>query len=183
MPLLISPSVINFFMKKSLLFLASLLLFSLFFFMVEREKAGKLDIRFKGESFLEGLKIIQKKNGIQNWILTAKRADISDDGNEANLTDIEMEVKNKGITIFAEKGLYNLNTKKISVEGPITAKGNAYSITTEQVEIDNDAGLLTTGKDVHIEGKKFTLQGKGMEIKNNEQKVRIMKDVQATFNN
>jgi LPS export ABC transporter protein LptC len=76
-----------------------------------------------------------------------------------------------------------MNTKKISIEGPITAKGNTYSITTEQVEIDSDAGLLTTGKDVRIEGKKFTLQGKGMEIKNNEQKVRIMKDVKATFNN
>jgi len=170
-------------MKKILLVLASFLLFSLFFFMVEGEKASKLDIHLKGESFLEGLKIIQKKNGAQNWILTAKRADISKDGNEANLTDIEMEVKDKGITIFAEKGLYNMDTKKISVEGTITAKGNTYSITTEQIEIDSDAGLLTTGKDVRIEGKKFTLQGKGMEIKNIEQKVRIMKDVKATFNN
>ena len=170
-------------MKKSLLVLASFLLFSVFFFMVEGEKASKLDIHLKGASFLEGLKIIQRKNGVQNWILTAKRADISKDGNEANLTDIEMEVKNKGITIFAQKGLYNLNTKKISIEGPITAKGNTYSITTEQIEVDSDAGLLTTGKDVHIEGKKFTLQGKGMEINNNEQKVRIMKDVKATFNN
>ena len=151
--------------------------------MVEGEKAGKLDIHFKGESFLEGLKIIHKKDGVPNWILTAKRADISKDGNEANLTDIEMEIKNKGITIFAEKGHYNMNTKKISVEGPITAKSGTYSITTEQVEIDSDAGLLTTGKDVSIIGKKFTLHGKGMEIKNNEQKVRIMKDVKATFNN
>ena len=170
-------------MKKSLLILASFLLFSLFLFMVEGEKASKLDIHLKGESFLEGLKIIHKKNGLQNWILTAKRADISKDGNEADLTDVEMEVKNKGITIFAEKGLYNLDTKKISIEGTITAKNNAYSITTRQIEIDSDAGLLTTGKDVLIEGKKFTLQGKGMEIKNNEQKVRIMKDVKATFNN
>jgi LPS export ABC transporter protein LptC len=170
-------------MKKSLLVIASFLLFALFFFVVEGEKASKLDIHLKGESFLEGLKIIQKKNGVQNWILTAKRADISKDGNEANLADIEMEVKNKGITIFAEKGLYDLNTKKISIEGAITAKGNTYSITTAQIEIDSDAGLLTTGHDVLIEGKKFTLQGKGMEIINNEQKVRIMKDVKATFNN
>jgi len=170
-------------MKKSFLFLASFLLFSLFLFMVEEEKASKLDIQLKGESFLEGLKIIHKKNGLQNWILTAKRADISKDGNEADLTDVEMEVKNKGITIFAEKGLYNLDTKKISIEGTITAKNDAYSITTGQIEIDSDAGLLTTGKEVLIEGKKFTLQGKGMEINNNEQKVRIMKDVKATFNN
>jgi len=170
-------------MKKSLLVLASFLLFSLFLFMVQGEKASKLDIHLKGESFLEGLKIIHKKNGLQNWILTAKRADISKDGNEADLTDVEMEVKDKGITIFAEKGLYNLDTKKISIEGTITAKNNAYSITTGQIEIDSDAGLLTTGKEVLIEGKKFTLQGKGMEINNNEQKVRIMKDVKATFNN
>lgn len=169
-------------MKKSLLVLASFLLFSLLFYMVGGEKDSKLDIHLKGESFLEGLKIIQKKNGVQDWILTAKRADISKDGNEANLTGIEMEVKNKGITIFAEKGLYNMNTKKISVEGPITAKNNTYSITTEQVEIDSDAGLLTTGKDIRIEGKKFILLGKGMEVNNNEQKVRIMKDVKATFN-
>jgi len=170
-------------MKKSLLVLASFLLFSLFLFMVQGEKASKLDIHLKGESFLEGLKIIHKKNGLQNWILTAKRADISKDGNEADLTDVEMEVKNKGITIFAEKGLYNLDTKKISIEGTITAKNNAYSITASKIEIDSDAGLLTTGKEVLIEGKKFTLQGKGMEINNNEQKVRIMKDVKATFNN
>src|SRR5574340_1662980 len=125
-------------MKKSLLVLASFLLFSLFLFMVEGEKAGKLDINLKGESFLEGLKIIQKKKGAQDWILTAKRADISKDGNEANLTDIVMEVKNRGITILAEKGLYNFDTKKISIDGAITAKNDAYSITTGQIHIDSD---------------------------------------------
>lgn len=151
--------------------------------MFKGEKTTKFDINLKGDSFFEGLKIIQKKNGVQNWILTAKRADISKDGNEADLTDLEMEVKSKGITIFAEKGLYNLNTKKISIEGAVTAKGNAYSITSGQVDIDSASGLLKTDSDVLIEGKKFTLQGKGMEIKNNEQKVRIMRDVKATFNN
>jgi len=170
-------------MKKSLLVLASFLLFSLFFFMVERGKTSKLDLQLKGESFFEGLRIIQKKNGVQNWLLTAKRADISKGGDEAALTDIEMEIKNKGITIYAEKGLYNLSTKKILIEGAITAKSNNYAITTGQVEIDSASGLLKTTSDVHIEGNKFILQGKGMEIKNNEQKVRILNDVKATFNN
>jgi len=170
-------------MKKSLLVLASLLLFSLFFFMVEEEKTNKLDIHLKGGSFFEGLRIVHKKNGAENWILTAKRADISKDGDEANLTDLEMEVEDKGITICAEKGLYNLDTKRISVLGTITGKNDNYSITTRQVEIDSAAGSLKTDADVHIEGKKFLLQGKGMEVNNNEQKVRILKDVKATFNN
>ena len=170
-------------MKKSLLVLASFLLFSLFFFMVEWGKTNKLDIHLKGESSFEGLRIIQKKNGVQSWILTAKRAEISKDGDEADLTDLEMEVKDKGITIYAEKGLYNLSTKKISIEGAITAKSNSYSITTGQVEIDSAAGVLKTSREVHIEGKKFILQGKGMEIKNNEQQVRILNNVKAIFNN
>ena len=151
--------------------------------MVEREKTDKLDIQLNGESFFEGLRIVQKKNGAQNWILTAKRADISKDGDEAALTDLEMEIKNKGITISAEKGLYHMDTKRIFIEGAITAKSNNYSITTGQVEIDSVAGLLETSRDVHIEGRKFILQGKGMEIRNNEQKVRILSDVKATFNN
>ena len=151
--------------------------------MVIEEKTNKLDIHLKGGSFFEGLRIVHKKNGVQNWILTAKRADISKSGDEADLTDLEMEIKNKGITIYAEKGLYNLSTKKIFIEGAITAKSNNYSITTGQVEIDSAAGLLKTSSDVQIEGKKFTLQGKGMEIKNNEQQVRILNNVKAIFNN
>jgi LPS export ABC transporter protein LptC len=170
-------------MKKSLLVLASFLLFSIFFFLVKEEKFNKLDIRLKEESFFEGLRIIHKKDGVQVWILTAKRANISKDGNEADLTGIEMEVNNKGTTIQAEKGIYNMDTRKISVEGAITAKNNNYSITTRQVEIDSAEGMLRTNKDVYIKGKTFTLEGKGMEISNNEQKVRILKDVKATFNN
>ena len=170
-------------MRKILLLFASFLIFSLFFFLVKGEKVGKLDPHLSGDSFFEGLRIIQKKDGIQNWVLIAKRADISKEGDKALLTDIEMEVKSKGITIFAEKGLYNLDTKKISIDGAITAKSGDYSITTGQVEIDSAAGLLKTGEDVRIEGNKFTLNGTGMEIQNNEQKVRILKDVKATFNN
>jgi LPS export ABC transporter protein LptC len=170
-------------MKKSLLVLASFLLFCLFFFMVEGEKANKLDVHLKGSSFFEGIRIVQKKDGVQTWVLTAKRADISKKGDEADLTDIKVDVKNKGVTIYADKGLYNMDTRKMSIVGPITAKNEEYSITTGHVQIDGSAGLLTTNEDVHIKGKKFVLQGKGMEIKNNEKKVRILKDVKATFNN
>jgi LPS export ABC transporter protein LptC len=170
-------------MKKSLLVLASFLLFSVFFFMAGGEKTNKLDIRFKGESFFEGLKIVQKKNGIQNWILTAKRADISKEGDKAALVGVEVDVKNRGVMIYAEKGTYDLNTKKMFVEGAITAKSKDYSITTGQLEIDSTAGLLTTGSDIHIEGRKFSLQGKGMEIINGGEKVRILSDVKAIFNN
>ena len=170
-------------MKKSLLVFASFFLFSLFFFLVENEKDKKIDIQPAGKSFFEGLKIIHKKNGGQSWILTAKRADLSKDGSEAHLTDIEMDIKSKELTIYAANGLYNLNSKMISVDGPITAKGKNYSITTQQLHVNSTADLLETDSPVLIESNKFNLEGRGMVIDNNEQKVRILKDVKATFIN
>jgi LPS export ABC transporter protein LptC len=170
-------------MRKSLLLLASLLLFSLFFYLAGGEKTNKLDVHLKSESFFEGLKIIQRRNGEENWVLTARRADISKDGSEADLTDVEMTVKNRGLKIYAETGLYDLNTKKISIEGKVTANSKNYSMTTGQVEIDSASGLLRTDEGVTIKGRNFLLEGKGMEIKNNDQQVRILKDVKATFNN
>jgi lipopolysaccharide export system protein LptC len=76
-----------------------------------------------------------------------------------------------------------MGTRKMSIEGPITAKNDGYSITTGQVEIDSSEGLLKTNEEGHIKGKKFVLQGRGMERKKNEQNVMILKDVKATFNN
>lgn len=175
--------MIIFFMKRSLFFILSLLLFSLFFFMVKSEKGSRLDMQLKGESFIEGLKIIHKKNGKPDWILTAKRADITENGDKAHLTDIEMTIENRGMTIYADKGLYNLTNKNLTIDGKVIAKNNNYSIITEHVELDSKADNLKTEGNVKIEGKKFSLQGKGMRINNAEQKVRILKDVKATFNN
>lgn len=170
-------------MKNFFLVLASVLLFSLFFYMVGGLRENKPDLRLKGESFFEGLRIVQKKDGVQNWILTAKRANISKDGDEAELSGVEVEVKNRGILIFAEKGLYHLNSKKMFVEGTITARNKDYSITTAELEISGAEELMKTDKEVRIEGKKFILQGKGMEIDNNEEKMRILSNVKAVFNN
>ena len=170
-------------MKKGLLLLASVSLFFILFYMIERERNGKYDIHMKSESFFEGLRVIQKKNGVPAWVLTAKRADISKDGNTADLTDLQMDIKDKGIAINAGKGRYDLKTRNISIDGAVTAKSSNYSLTTEKVEIDSAKGLLRTDGPVLIEGKKFAVQGRGMEADNNEQKVRILRDVKATFNN
>jgi len=63
----------------------------------------------------------------------------------------------------------------------ITAHSENYVITTSQASIDSDGGTLETDRDVKIEGKKFNLEGKGMIADNNEQKVRILNNVKATF--
>ena len=169
-------------MRKRIVFLALILLSSALFLYLRSEKAARLDVQFKGDSFFEGLKIVNNKNGTRAWVLTAKRADLSRDGREALLNGIEMNMASRGITVYAEKGRYNMETKQVSVEGVIKAHNKNYEITTSQATIDSDKGSIETSGDVRIEGKKFNLEGTGMKAENNEQTVRILNNVKATFN-
>lgn len=169
-------------MSKKLLFAGLSIAVLTLFVLVRSEKGGKLDLQAKGDSFFEGLKIVNKKNGITDWVILAKRADLTSDGKEALLTGVEMKLESQGMTVKAEKGLYNMETRQISVVGVLQASNNNFVLTTSQAHIDGNKGNFDTAGDVRIEGRKFELEGKGMQAENNNHKVRILKDVKATFN-
>lgn len=169
-------------MLKKLIFFLLIIATLTFFVLIRSEKGGKLDILLKDDSFFEGLKIVNRKNGVTGWVLWAKRADMTKDGKEALLSGVEIKLENQGMTVSAEKGLYNMETRQISVQGVLHASNNTYTLTTSQAHIDGSKGNFDTAGDVRIEGRKFELTGKGMQAENNQHKVRILKDVKATFN-
>jgi LPS export ABC transporter protein LptC len=173
--------MINFFMKRSMLFILSLVLFSIIFFLIKDETISVPEIKQKGESFIEGLRIVNKKNGQKNWVLIAKRADISDSGKKAYLTDLEMVIEGKGIRVHADRGLYDMTDKNLSIAGKIIARGEDYTVTSDTAEYDGETGNLETESPVLIEGRRFRLRGKGMRIDSAEGKVRIERDVKAVF--
>lgn len=175
--------MIKFFMKKSLLVILSLFIFSLFFYMVRGEKGSRPDLRQKGESFIEGLRIVHKKNGSNSWVLTAKRADISENGDKARLTDLEMKIEHKGMKVQAASGLYSMSDRNLTIDGMVVASNGDFEITSENVTFDSGAGILKTDGSVRVEGKKFSLDGSGMDIDNASQKVRILRNVKAVFHN
>jgi LPS export ABC transporter protein LptC len=169
-------------LNKRLVFLGLILLSSALFLFMRLEKTARMDIQLSGNSFFEGLKIVNKKDGATAWVLHAKRADLSEDGKEAHLNGVEMNMASQGITVEAEKGLYNMETRQVSIEGAIRAHNENYTITSSQAVIDTISGTIETDDDIMIEGKKFNLKGKGMKADNNEQKVRILNNVKAVFN-
>jgi LPS export ABC transporter protein LptC len=183
LPLLNGRRMIEFFMRRSALFILSLLVVLAFsYYLVKGDKGIRLDVHQKGESFIEGLKLVHRKNGSSDWVLTAKRADISEDGNTARLTDIAMTLQGKGVTVYADRGLYNLTDKNLSASGRVVAKGTNYSVTSEDgAEFNGAASSLKTRGDVMMEGRKFNVQGTGMDTVNNGQIVRILGNVKAVF--
>lgn len=169
-------------MVKKLLFLVLIIAALTFVVLVLSEKEPKLDVQVKGNSFFEGLRIVNKKDGVTDWSLWAKRADMTKDGKEALLSDVEVKLQSQGMTVSAAKGLYNMETRQISVEGVLRASNDNYVFTTSRARIDGNKGNFDTSEDVKIEGNRFELTGKGMQAENNQHKVRILKDVKATFN-
>jgi len=169
-------------MVNKLIFLFFIIAALAYFVLVRSEKGGKLDVQLKSDSFFEGLKIVNKKNGVTDWVLWAKRADMTRDGNEALLSGVEMKLESRGMIVSADKGLYNMETRQISVDGVLRASNDSFILTTSRARIDGSKGSFDTEGDVKIQGKKFELEGKGMQAENNQHKVRILKDVKATFN-
>jgi LPS export ABC transporter protein LptC len=170
-------------MKKVPLLVLTAVLFSLYFLIVREEKVRLPSLHQNGDSFLEGLRIVHKKDGQKDWIVTAKRADIKENGDMAELSDLEVTVQDKDVTISAGRGTYDMAGKKLTIIGPVTAKEKEYTMTSEDMEFENSTGILKTDRQVRIEGKKFLLTGKGLYADNNEKKVRVLKDVKATFYN
>jgi len=167
-------------MKKKLLFALSLSFLLLVFLFLGSSKENGKNLFIKGNSFIEGLRIVQKKNGVNVWTLTAKRADITESEDKANLSDIAMTIESKGMTIYAKDGVYGMSTRNLTLQGKITAVAKGYTITADSAEWDQAKGGINTKGAVRLESKKFNVEGSGMEI-DSEQKVRVTKNVKATF--
>jgi LPS export ABC transporter protein LptC len=173
--------MIEFFMKRVVFVGVSVLLFSLLFLLVKNGRETGVDIKLKGNSFFEGLKIVHKKSGVPVWTLTAKKADFQEDESHAELSDISMTIQKNNLTVYAKKGIYNLQEQSFTTEDVLKAETKGYTITADTLDYEVASGKMKTDGRIKIEGKKFEVEGKGLKA-DSEQKVSILNDVTATFN-
>jgi LPS export ABC transporter protein LptC len=167
-------------MKKKLLSVAFIVLFLMLFFLLGNNRNSGKGISLSGNSFIEGIKIIHKKDGNNIWTLSAKKADISSNEDRAVLNDIAMTIEDKGLTIHAADGIYDFLSRNLTLNGSITAIAKDYTITADSAEWDQSKNEIRTKGNVKMESKKFSVEGEGIEA-DSQQKVRILKNVKATF--
>ncbi len=170
-------------MRNLIFFPFAALFFIFFVLLLKSEDRREFQVHLQGASFIEGMKIINKRNGNESWALTAKRANIDEHRNKAHLEDMEMTIKEKGLLLHAESGIYDLTDKTLAITSTVTADNKSYSLITDNVTVDSLTHNIASSGNVKINGKTFTIEGTGMEITNRKQNVRILKDVTATFNN
>jgi LPS export ABC transporter protein LptC len=135
----------------------------------------------KAGSYMEGLRIVSKKDGADALIITARRADFSKDETVATMDAVTMEMKKEGALLNADHGTYNMNTKELTLENNVTVKAKDAVIHVNNLSWNPGPGLLSAEGKVLVDGNKFTLEGEGLTA-TVDNKVRLTKNVRATFN-
>ncbi len=155
-------------------------LFAFTLFILLGEKDGHNNFKIKGNSFIEGLKILHRENDNTAWTLIAKKAELRESENIADLSDITVIVPKNSFKLFADKGIYDLSTQSFRAESKIKAESKDYKIVTSLIDYETSSGRIKTNENIKVDGKRFKVEGKGMSV-DSDKKIRILKDVKATF--
>jgi LPS export ABC transporter protein LptC len=172
--------MIEFLMKKIFMIVLSVALLGSLFLMLRTGRDFNGDVRIKGGSFIEDIRIQQKKKGATLWTLTASKANFTEGEDKAELSDISINLVKNDVTLHADKGVYNLSDKSFTTDSVVKAASKDYSITADSIDYEAASGNIETGGKITVQGKGFKVEGKGLKAEAG-QKVRILNDVKATF--
>ncbi|MEW6418714.1 MAG: LPS export ABC transporter periplasmic protein LptC [Nitrospirota bacterium] len=167
-------------MKRVLLIGLSISLVCMLFVLLRNDREISGDLKIKGYSFIEGLKILHQKDGITVWTLSARKADFIEGEDKAELAGISVVTQKNDMVLHANKGVYDLSDQRFTTDGEIKAEAKDYTITADSIDYDASSGEIKTEGWIRVEGKKFKVEGRVMKA-DAEQKMSILNDVRATF--
>jgi LPS export ABC transporter protein LptC len=130
-------------------------------------------------AYMQDVRIVNKKTGQRQWELSTRRVDISDNGTLARMRTVTIDLPGEGMEVVADTGLYNIDTRDLSLEGNIEARTDDYVIRAGHIDLSSKTGEIHTDDKVVIEGKNFTVSGYGLKAL--QHKIWLKKDVEAIF--
>lgn len=159
----------------------SLTTFFVFFvvFFGDRDYRKDLSIT-KGNSYIEGLRIVNRKDASELWVITARKADLSRDETTAQMESVAIDIKKEGAVLNAESGFYNMNTRDLRLENNVILRVRGSVISANTLLWNSASGTLSSDDRVEMQGDKFKIEGEGLAT-TEDNKVRLMRNVKATF--
>jgi len=91
-----------------------------------------------------------------------------------------MVLQKNDVVLYADRGMYDFSEKSLTTKSVVKAEAKDYKITADSIDYEISSGKIQTGGRIKVEGKRFTVEGKGMKA-DEGQKVRVYNDVKATF--
>lgn len=153
--------MVRFVMKKLLVLLSGvglLVILTLFFF---QDSDLKSRLKLGDNSYMEDVSFIQKKGGVTNLILSAKKA-VFVTADNVKLTSLSISMPERDLVLTSEGGTYNTESKDLNIEGNIKAVTRGYDIVTTKLLWDPSKNTLSSDDKVTIVGKSFYVEGEAL---------------------
>lgn len=139
----------------------------------------KKTLKLYDDSYMDDIKITHKKDGKDQWILSAKRAAFMD-SHEISINDLKIIFPDKGLNLTSSYGLYNNKNRNLELKGDIDASTDKYNIKAKRFLWDASKNELFSDQRVQIIGKGFFVEGDILTATGD--KARLDKNVKAVFN-
>jgi LPS export ABC transporter protein LptC len=138
-----------------------------------------------GRPRMRGLTYTHVEQGARKWSLKANGARYEEDTGKVYLTEVHIEFyRSDGNTIKlrGDQGVYNQKTQVVTLQGHVdgrTADGNR--LLTDWITYREKDKVAETDAEVTVQGSQYKVQGKGMLVLVEKNKVILKSKVRSTF--
>lgn len=135
---------------------------------------------------LQKIHFTETKGGAKKWDLLADKAEYDKGGETVRLTGIRLEVAAAGktgeIVLTADRADYRVKTKDVELVGNVVAKSaSGMEFSTGRVAYLSARSLLKTADRVKFSDGALAVEGVGMEFMVDSKRVKILRDVDASY--
>lgn len=131
-------------------------------------------------SFMEDVKVLNMESGKHRWTLNAQKVLIPPGGEPSRLIAVSIDLPEHGVRVDSESGLFDIETRNLTLSGNIVARTEDYTINTDSIHIKTGSGDLSSPDKVVLEGQHFRIEGEGFEANSNKI-ISFKNNVHATF--
>jgi len=165
-------------MKKIVFLFVFVCFFAVIALLYDKEGDFKPKVNLTDNSYMDGVSIVQRKEGVVKFTLGSKKAIFLNE-NDVKLLGLTITFPEKELTLRSDGGLYDIGKRNLKIDGHITASTKDYDIVTPTLFWDASKNELTTDQRVQIIGKRFYVEGDDLNATND--KATLNRNVKAIF--
>ena len=166
-------------MKRVWFSVVAVVLFGIIAFFVNHDRDFRTKLVVGDQSYMEDVRMMQRRDGVAKWTLTAKKATFVTE-HDIQLSELGITFPEKKLVLNSEGGLYNTETRNLRIDGSIKATTGTYDILASSLFWDGKKNELTSDRKVQIVGKQFVVEGDDLVATTDGAK--LQKNVRAVFN-
>lgn len=131
-------------------------------------------------SFMEDVRVVNRGAGSDRWTLEAHKVEIPTDGRASKLISVQITLPEHEMDVKSEAGIYDLESKDLTLTGNIVARTDDYVLWTESINFKPETGELASPDSVVLKGSNFRIEGDGLYA-DSDKKVTLKSNVKAIF--